>query len=261
MLIDAHCHLNSLSPRVKSKVINFFESNCARLIDSSIDLKSSLESIKLSRDNSFVYSSLGFHPFACESFSSEVIKKYEYLLQDNSKIVALGEIGLDYKAEASLINQEKIFRKWLELAIKNDRPVLIHCRLNQDNWYRSQESKDSRLLAVLDDYFLNYQNVIFHCFSYSFDFLSQIVAKGGFISFSLNVLRKNQIIIDSLKRCPLKNLLLETDSPYMRVKGKLSSSVDIESLYSYVAHQKGITVSHLKKIVSSNAKRVFKRLG
>lgn len=260
MLIDAHCHLNSLSKSKKAEVIDFFSSRAGRIIDSSIDLNSSLDSLNLSKKLSFLYTSLGFHPFSCQFFSDNLYKQYKALLEGNNRVVALGEIGLDHKAETSLKQQEKIFRKWLELAKEKNLPVLIHVRLNQDNWYSNCLPGRPRILAILDDYFQDYQKVIFHCFSYPVGFLKQIIAKKGFISFSLNVLRKNKNLLESLKHCPASRLLLETDSPYMKIRGDLSSPLDIDFLYSYVACLRGIPEEEFKEVVFYNAKRVFANL-
>ncbi len=260
MLIDAHCHLNSLAQSVKDEVISHF-SAAGVLIDSSIDLKSSRESLSLSSQYSFIYNSLGFHPFACASFSSDIYQQYKNLLKKNpDKIIALGEIGLDYKADISLLRQEEIFRQWLLLAKEENLPALIHVRLDKNSWSSSRFPGHCRILSVLDDYFSDYQKIVFHCFSYSFDFLKKIVDKGGFISFSLNVLRENKKIIGALTGCPLENLLLETDSPYMRLRGNFSTPLDISVLYSYVSKLKGKEEGRLKEIIQSNARRVFKGL-
>ncbi|MCF7873607.1 MAG: TatD family hydrolase [Candidatus Omnitrophica bacterium] len=260
MLVDSHCHLNSLSDDISLKTVDWFKVCGNKLIDSSIDLKTSQKTIQLSKKYPFVYSSLGFHPFSYNDFSDQIYQEYRTLLQTNNKIVALGEIGLDYKAKTSLSKQENIFKKWLKLAKENNIVVLIHNRLDKDNWYSGKYPDRPRILAALDQFFSNYQNIVFHCFSYSPDFLQQIVDKGGFVSFSLNLLRKNKKIINSLKKCPLEKLLLETDSPYMRIKGELSSPQDIKSVYSYVSELKDISQKDLEDKVFSNAKKIFKKI-
>lgn len=260
MLLDSHCHLNSLSEINLRKVVDSFQGKGNKLIDSSIDLKSSQNSIELSNKYSFVYSSLGFHPFSCNNFSDQIYKKYKEFVEKNEKIVALGEIGLDYKADLPLKIQEEIFEKWLVFAKENALTVLIHNRLDKDNWYSDKYPNRPRILAILDNHFSDYKRIVFHCFSYAYSHLAQIIDKGGFASFSLNLLRKNKKIIDSLKKCPLDNLLLETDSPYMRIKGEPSSPEDIESVYSYVAELKDISKEELERIIFCNAKKVFKKI-
>lgn len=255
MLIDLHCHLNSLALGVKDKVIEHFASCGNKLVDSSINWQTSLTSLELAKKHSFIYSALGFHPFSCLDFSLKLYQKYRTLLEENNKVIALGEIGLDFKSETPLFRQEEIFCRWLELAAEKNLPVLIHVRLDKNNWHTS--GGYPRILAALDKYFSDYQKVVFHCFSYSPVFLSQILAKKGFVSFSLNLLRKNKTITESLLKCPLENMFLETDSPYMRIGKDLSTPLDLKNLYSYVAGLKGISEKKLEQSISLNFNRVF----
>jgi Tat protein secretion system quality control protein TatD with DNase activity len=111
---------------------------------------------------------------------------------------------------------------------------------------------------ILDEFFKSYEKVIFHCFSYDWQLLQRLTDKGGIASFSLNILRKNKDIIDSLAKCPLKNLLLETDSPYMKINGKPSSPFDIKLVYDFTASVKKILLKDLEGIVADNFNRVFR---
>ncbi|MCF7886896.1 MAG: TatD family hydrolase [Candidatus Omnitrophica bacterium] len=260
MLVDSHCHLNSLTDSISLRVIDWFKASGNKLIDSSIDLKTSRKSIQLSRKYPFVYSLLGFHPFFYDDFSNEIYQKYRELLKVNDKIVALGEVGLDYKAKIPLNQQEEIFKRWVELAKENNITILIHHRLNKESWYSNKYPNHPRILAILDQYFSSYQNIVFHCFSYSCEFLRQIIDKGGFVSFSLNLLRKNKKIIDSLKKCPFDNLLLETDSPYMKIGAKESTPLDIKSVYSYAAELRSIPKNEVEDKILLNVKKVFKKI-
>jgi TatD DNase family protein len=246
MLIDTHCHLNSLSQENRRQVIQSCSSGYV-LINSSIDLQSSKESLRLCGDHSFIYSALGFHPFSACQYDPQILRQYKELALNHNKVVAIGEIGLDYKADISLEKQEEIFRKFIELADNLSLPIVIHNRL-----------EGFGALRVLDDYLSSYENVIFHCFSYSQEFLDKIIAKGGYVSFSLNILRGSAKIIASLRKCPLENLLLETDSPYMRLEGKPSTPLDIDKVYKFAAKTKDIEQKELEDIVFTNARKVFK---
>ncbi len=245
MLIDSHCHLNSLSKIAREDIISSSKgSHC--FIDSSIDLDSSKVSLEISSKDDFVYSALGFHPFSGKSFSPTVVRDYEKLIGNNKRIVAIGEIGLDYKADFSIQVQEDILSAFIELAKIKGLPVMIHNR-----W------QDTKILDILDKFYPSYGMVVFHCFSYDQDFLTKIVERGGFISFSLNILRKKEEISESLKKCPLEKLLLETDSPYMRVAGKPSTPLDIDKTYKAAAEIKGISEEELESAVSSNIRELF----
>ncbi|UCG35699.1 MAG: TatD family hydrolase [Candidatus Omnitrophota bacterium] len=245
MLIDSHCHINTLSSEERG---NFFKKplNGYLFVDSSIDLESTLVSLNISRKHGCIYSSVGFHPFSADKFFDNTVAKYKKLITESPKVIAVGEIGLDYKADASLARQEEILREFIQLAQKKELPISIHNRL-----------QGPLILNILDDYYSSYERVVFHCFSYSMDFLEKIVEKNGLISFSLNVLRKRPDLLASLKACPLDNLILETDSPYMRIGARLSSPLDIEKVYSFVSEVKRIDEENLKIKIQSNAESFF----
>jgi len=245
MLIDSHCHLNSLSKIAREDVISSSKSNYC-FIDSSIDLNSAKASLAISSKYNFVYSALGFHPFSGKSFSPTVVRDYEKLIRDNKKIVAIGEIGLDYKADFPVQAQEDILSAFIELAKSKGLPVMIHNR-----W------QDTKILDILDKFYSNYRKVVFHCFSHSQDFLAKIIEREGFVSFSLNILRKKEEILESLGKCPIEKLLLETDSPYMRVDNKPSTPLDIDKTYARAAEIKGISREELEGAISLNIRELF----
>ena len=245
MLVDTHCHLNSLSKIAREEVIASSGNNYC-FIDSSIDLNSAKASVELSRQYDFVYSSLGFHPFSGEEFLSSTINDYTKLIDENEKVVAIGEIGLDFKAPILPQEQEDILSVFIRLAKSKDLPIILHNR-----W------EDTKILDILDKFYSGYDKVIFHCFSYAEDFLEKIIERGGFVSFSLNILRKKEDILSSLKCCPLNRLLLETDSPYMRIKGNPSTPIDITKTYLRAAEIKGVSEQELEEAVFSNIRGLF----
>ncbi|HIE36518.1 MAG TPA: hypothetical protein EYP89_04710, partial [Candidatus Omnitrophica bacterium] len=102
-----------------------------------------------------------------------------------------------------------------------------------------------------------YEKIVFHCFSYSTSVLKKITEKKGYVSFSLNILRKKEEIITSLKNCPLECLLLETDSPYMKIGNRDSFPYDIKEVYSFVADLKSIEKKELEEKIFYNTKRLF----
>jgi TatD DNase family protein len=245
MLIDSHCHITSLERTMRQQVLEAGALGY-RFIDSSIDVNSSLASIALSDHYAFVYTALGFHPYSADKFSQEVISTYEDLIREHKSIVAIGEIGLDFKASICMHEQEAVFSQFIRLAKRCNLPIVIHNRLD-----------NKRVLDILDGFYSTYEEVVFHCFSYGRDFLDRILEKGGYVSFSLNTLRKNKSIIDSLKNCPLENMLIETDSPYMKIKDQVSTPLDIEKVYNFVSETKGISLEELKTKVSETAEKIF----
>ncbi len=252
MLIDAHCHFNSLPESKQKELISSAGRNCC-FIDSGIDLASSQLALELSRRHSFIYTSLGFHPFSADSFSPEVLARYEKLIDENKKVVAIGEVGLDFKAGCPLQEQEDILGNFVTLAQKKNLALLVHTRLEASG----KPGGIFRILQVLDKFLSGYETVIFHCFSYSRDFLRAIIERNAFVSFSLNILRKKENVLTALKECPLGNLLLETDSPYMKIGKSDSLPSDIGKVYAFAASVRGIAAEELEREVFNNAKKVF----
>lgn len=248
MLVDVHCHLNSLSKIIREEVIAS-SSNNYYFVDSSIDLNSAKASIEISNQHNFVYSSLGFHPFSGKEFLASTINEYIKMVEENEKVIAIGEIGLDFKAPIPSQVQEDILSDFIRLAKSKELPVILHNR-----W------EDAKMLDVLDKFYSNYEKVIFHCFSYDKKFLEKIIERGGFASFSLNILRNKEDIISSLKACPLNRVLLETDSPYMRVKGTPSTPTDINKTYLRAAEIKEVSEKELAEAVFSNIKGLFPKI-
>ena len=244
MLVDAHCHLNSLSPSIKKQVLTSGEGKFL-FIDISINPQTALLSLELAEQYNFVYSCLGFHPFYVESFHQGILQEYERLISQSRKIVGIGEVGLDYK-QGSLEKQKKVFTEFITLARQKKMPLVLHNRLNS-----------SLMLDIVSRYYSSYETLIFHCFSQDKNFLQRVVDKGGFVSFSLNILRKNKRLTEAVKFCPLENLLCETDSPYMKVGKDLSTPLDLEKVISFIAEIKGVSFDELVEVIFTNAQRVF----
>ncbi|MCM8773144.1 MAG: TatD family hydrolase [Candidatus Omnitrophica bacterium] len=246
MLIDTHCHINSLDNYTRNYLFERVNKNYL-FIDISIDYKSALSSFSLSQQFSFIYSSLGFHPLTEEPFSLSILDNYKNLIVKSKKVIAIGEVGLDYKAKTSLDYQINILKNFILLAKEYSLPLIIHNRWDGYNIFK-----------VLDDYYSNYESIIFHCFSQDKEFLEKVVSKKGTISFSLNVLRRKKKLDEVLITVPCDNLLLETDSPYMKIDNHYSTPLDIEKVYSYTAEVKNLSIDDLCNIIVKNVKRIFR---
>ncbi|MBD3246258.1 MAG: hypothetical protein GF333_04535 [Candidatus Omnitrophica bacterium] len=253
MLIDAHCHLTSLSQDDLNRVAARLSSEFL-CVNSSIDLATTEKSTALAGQNPYVYAAVGFHPFRAGTYTGSTISSYRELISRfRGRVVAIGEIGIDYKADASREDQEHVFFEFLRLARECALPVMIHSRVDL-----TQEPEDT-VLETIDRVFSDYREVVFHCYSYSPALLARITDKGGTASFSLNILRQKKRIIESLRQCPLSQILLETDSPYMRLRGAATTPLDLEAVYVFAAECKGVALADLQTQVAANAARLFRR--
>lgn len=205
-LFDTHCHLND-----KAYSEDFVEvlsraraAGVEELLVVGCDLASSEEAIKLAEENHGIYAAVGFHPHEAAMVSADDLSRLEKLLT-HKKVVALGEIGLDYYYDHSPREiQRKLFAQQLAIAERMNKPVIIHAR-----------EAHADILQVLKDAGKNCRGVM-HCYSGSAELtreylnLNMYIAIGGPVTFT-NAKKLPEVI----KKIPAKRLLIETDSPYL----------------------------------------------
>ena len=210
MLYDTHCHPNLAKNKSSEKIINnFLEENPEGFLNVIwTDLEKSKQVIELTNKFDKVYCSVWIHPCdVYELYLGKTINSLEKLyLENKNKIVAIWECWLDYYWEKEKIKEQKLFFKaQIELAKKYNLPVIIHNR----------EAKND-VLEILKE--TNFKNFIFHCYSENLEYAQKLLdfAPDCKISFSGIVTFKNaKEIQETAKNIPLKNILVETDSPYL----------------------------------------------
>lgn len=256
MLVDTHCHLD----------FKDFESDRQRVIDRSreegigyiVNVGSSLEgtkkSLMLAEENDFIYASAGIHPHEADKIKEKDVEVFKKFL-DARKIVAVGEIGLDYyKNISSQERQKRLFEKLLEEAKKRKLPLIIH---NRD----AQEDTMRILKEVIGDSIKG----VMHCFSGDESFLKRCLDLGMFISFTCNITFKNaERLREIVKLMPVDRLLLETDAPFLApqvFRGKRNEPAYIKCLAEAIAKIKNVTFEEVARITTENAKKLFKLEG
>lgn len=230
MLYDTHCHPNLAKNKDKNKIIeNFLEENPKGFLNIIwTNPETNLDVLELSKNNKNIYCSVWIHP--CDIYDLDLEKTILWLenniLKNKNKIVAIWECWLDYywlkpendkqiakydkKYQEKIINEKKklqelFFKAQILLAIEYNLPVIIHNR----------ESKDD-IFKILKE--INFKNFIFHCYSEDLEYAQKLLsfAPNAMISFSGIVTFKNaKNIQETAKNIPLKNILIETDSPYL----------------------------------------------
>ncbi|MCX5687216.1 MAG: TatD family hydrolase [Candidatus Omnitrophica bacterium] len=256
MLIDTHCHLD------------FKDFNDDRLavlkrsrdsgIDVIINVASSMEgtarSIQIAGENDFVYASAGIHPHEADSVNDNDIKLFADFL-NKPKVVAIGEIGLDYyKNISSKENQKKLFIRLLEIAKNMSLPLIIH---NRD--------AHIDMIDTLKNIIGSSVNGVMHCFSGDEKFLKICLDMGFFISFTCNITYKNAgSLREIVKLVPMDRLLLETDAPFLapqHFRGKRNEPMYVRYVAEEVAKIKGFDFNKIANITTENAKKLFKLEG
>jgi len=250
-MIDTHCHLydkkiiNDLDRVVKDA----HQANISKMICIGDNIQTSKQSVAISNKYEQIYASFGVHPHEAKDvpqFYLDTIKKNI----SNKKVVAIGEIGLDYHYNFSEPKiQKKIFREQLELAKELDVPVVVHCReADQDLYNVILESKHSK--------------GVIHCFASDILFAKKIIDLGYYISFTgMITFIKN---LESVaKEINLKHLLIETDAPYLApipYRGKVNQPAYVKEIAKKISDIKGLPLQEVDDITTKNAFSLFEKL-
>ena len=251
MFIDTHCHLNLPDFTDVEKVLSQAKDNdVEKIIIPGIDVVSSTKAIEISHKYSQCYAAIGIHPH----HEGQVVVEELLRLGQEKKVVAIGEIGLDYyradKKNLSQIKkqQEIILKLQLELAREINLPVILHCR-----------EAFSDLLTILNSYRVR---GVFHCFGGTLENLQEVLKRGFYVGFDGNLTYKNaQNLRDLVAFTPLEKILLETDSPFLTPlpdRGKRNEPKNVKIVADTIAQIKNLDVSEVEKQTTNNAEKLFK---
>lgn len=250
VFIDTHCHLDFPEFDIdRDEVIKRAqERGIGYIINIGAHLESSKKSLELAKAHDLIYAVIGIHPHDADAFNESARNSIKSFLKEK-KVVAVGEIGLDYYRNLSSVeNQKRAFSGLLGLAKDYNLPVVIHCR---------QAEHD--VLGILKD-FLPIKAVV-HCFSGGPDFLKGCLDKDFFISFTCNITyKKAQGLRDIVKAVPLERIMLETDAPYLSpegLRGKRNEPCNVKVAAEEIARIKGEQVQRVAEITTNNAKEFF----
>jgi TatD DNase family protein len=252
MFIDTHAHL--FYPNFNGEVDQVIERAKQAGVDYMIvpgtDLATSVLAVELSEKYDCIYAAVGIHPHDTKDWNDSLLAQIEELAK-NKKVVAIGEIGLDYYYDFSPRDiQLKAFEAQLELALKLNLPVIIHNReANDDVMSFARKYKDSGLRAQ------------FHCFAGSIEDARELVEMHHFLSFPGNVTFKNADAIRKVvSRIAPENLLLETDCPFMTPvphRGERNEPALIKLVAEKIAEIHNLTVDNIGRTTSYNAHKLF----
>ena len=250
MLFDTHCHMydESYLNDVDSVLKESFECGIKKMLIPGNTLDESIKAVDFTENRDNVFAAVGIHP--SEVFDLDLSTTISTLKQlaDNKKVLAIGEIGLDYywhKEEQEKNIQKKWFREQIKLAKELNLPIIIHSR---------DACKDT--LDILKEENPTVK-VVFHCFSYSVEVMEEIVKMGWYIGLDGPVTFKNAVTPKEVaKKVPLEKLLLETDCPYLTPhphRGKRNNPKYLTYIARAVAEAKGMTYDELCAITYENS--------
>lgn len=248
-MLDTHCHLNDkMFTDVNDVVNNFLAAGVEKAICIAWDYNSSLKAIELSSQFDSVYAAIGCHPDDCSTFNEQEIENL--LKQNHKKVVAVGEIGLDYfHNKENKEEQKRVFISQINLANKYKLPIVIHCR-----------DAFGDTLEILKQHKAEY-GAVMHCYSGSLEFANELLKLGVKISFTGTVTYKNAVNLHEVaKNIPLDSFFFETDCPYLTPvphRGKRNEPKYVVEVAKFVAELRAISAEELIKITDNNAKKFF----
>jgi len=250
-LADTHCHLDFLDFDLDREDVikRAREAGLEYIVNIGSSLDGSKRSLELSRHYDCVYATVGIHPHEADTFDAQGEETIRRLAKEK-KVVAIGEIGLDFFRNLSKAdNQIAMFKSLIKVAKDLSLPLVIHSRQAEDQVLEILE-KAMPIGAVI------------HCFSADENFLKKCLELGFFISFTCNITYKKA---DNLRRLvtgmPLERLFLETDAPYLSpegFRGKRNEPVFVKLLAEEIARLRGITAEEVGRVTTENAKQFFK---
>ncbi|GIP36319.1 TatD family hydrolase [Paenibacillus sp. J2TS4] len=253
MLTDTHAHLNSENfDEDRDQVIaRAVEHGVTRIVNVGFNRETIPASLALAEKYDFIYSTVGWHPQDAKDMKPDDLEWIEALCS-HEKVVAIGEIGLDYYWDKSFKEtQEQVFREQIRLARRVGLPIVIH---NRD--------AHADIVRILREEQASEVGGIMHCFSGSWETAKLCLDMNFHISFGGPITFKNaKQPKEVLEKVPLDRLLIETDCPYLAphpYRGKRNESAYVRLVAESAAQLKGIALEEIAEITTTNAIRLLK---
>lgn len=260
-MIDTHCHLNysPLFEDVPGVLSRASLSGVSIVIVPGTGVESSKSAVLLSEKYSSVFSAVGVHPedLIDTPFLASHLKKLEKLFTDSARVVAVGEVGLDYfylkdfSAEDKLVAveaQREMFSCMLELGHRFSKPVIVHCRESFEDVFNLVSKS-------------NVRRVVQHCFVGSRVEANKWLDYGGYISLTgIITYKKNSELRETVAGIPLEKIMLETDAPFLSPEGYRSLPCEPSFMHKTaecLAEIKGISLEEVDEVTSNNARQFF----
>lgn len=251
-LVDVHAHIldpcfeNDLDEVVKRAD----DSGVRKIICSAYDLSSSQKAVEIANKYEKVYATVGIHPENLDGVNFDSDKNKLCQLAENKKVVAIGEIGLDYHFTSENKDlQKEIFEKQIQLANELNLPIVVHSRDAMGDTIELLKKNKPKKESLM------------HCYSGSIESAKILINLGFAFSFGGVVTFKNaKNVVEVVKNLPMDKILLETDCPYMTpvpFRGQRNEPKNVVYVADEIARIKDLNIEEVAKITTENAKRIF----
>ena len=253
MYIDSHCHINSheLYHDARAIISRARDAGVSKMVIVGCDFEDSCQALALAEDFSQfgLYATIGIHPHEAKRYES-IPEEFSRLI-NSKRVVAVGEIGLDYHYDHSpRADQQRMFESQLDFAREHNMPVILHIRDAMDDAMNILKyHRDLRLL--------------FHCYSGGLEFLERVIDMEGMCAFGGAVTwtgKGSDELREVVRRIPIENILAETDSPYMTpvpLRGRQNEPANVRYVYEAIAQCRNMDIKDLAAKIAGNAQRFF----
>lgn len=268
MFTDTHCHLDhsKFDADREAVIARALDSGLSRLLVPALHLQSAKDALELAESNVSVYAAVGFHPNDLAGFSESAFEEIKILAR-HPKVVAIGEIGIDYyweKENEKRAVQREILKRQLQFAQEINKPVVIHMREENDAW-SGEASHD--LMNILTEWHsrlhgeLTKRPGVLHSFNGTLEMAEKAIALNFFIGVTGPVTyKKADEKRNIIKQLPITKLLIETDSPYLSPepqRGKRNEPAFVRFIADKIAEIKSLRPEDVAAATSANAARLF----
>jgi len=252
-LFDSHAHYNDekFNQDRKELMQAVYSSGVTSIINAGYSIESSKKALEIAKNYEFMYATAGVSPNDIENLSESYLAQIEEIAK-NKKVVAIGEIGLDYywnKDNKEM--QKEVFIKQIELANKLDLPIVIHTR---------EAVMDT--IDILKNKIECKNKGVFHCCPLNIELVKEALKLGFYISFAGPVTFKNsKNAVEVINLVPLEKILIETDSPYLSpepLRGTRNDSRNVKYIAQKIAETKEISIEEVAKQTYKNTQTIFK---
>ena len=246
-MVDTHCHIFSCYYDDIDGVIDRAKANGIKMIIvNGYDIKSNIEVLDLVKKYDIVYGAIGISPQELDDYTEDNISFIDKHINDD-KIIAVGEVGLDYHYDCDKERQKKLFRRQLDIADKYNKPVIIHSRDCIKETY-----------DILKEYHVK---GIMHCYSGSVEMAREFNKIGFLLGIGgISTFKNARKMVDVIKNISLEYIVLETDSPYLTpepYRGKQNEPSYIPFILKKISELKGIGEDEVSEVTTSNVIRLF----
>lgn len=257
MFFDTHAHLNDkkFADDIAEVIKRAWDAKVSKILVASYDEASSSSAVSIANNWENIYCSVGIHPHDAKEYSEASGEILTKLALNNKKVVAIGEIGLDYHYENSDREiQKEVFYKQIEIASKLKLPFIVH---NRD---AHGDTVEILQRAFSEGLLLDSPGVL-HCYSGSLETAKILIDLGFYISFAGPVTFKNATkLVEVMREIPIERLFIETDCPYLSpepFRGKRNEPAYVRFIAKKIAELKNIPIEEVAKITTDNACKLF----